>query len=460
LYSSTTTNVNDDIATLDQALKDNNLKEAIAYLKKNPSTSLSRDQWDAIFHAIEERTAHVEENSENLRVEFPLESAARQEMTDMYATLKNMQQLSLFGAANTSSLDLLPASGSHSLPPSLLESILNMPMASLTPEPTNTLLLAGGVVAVLEILTSLVTDISLNTLVVATLVFGTMDRIFLNGAVIESFLKIFSPGIQTKILKHEAGHFLVAYLLGCPVEGIVLSAWAALADRRFGTRQVSAGTSFFDPQLSQQINNKQASVTRASIDRYSIIVMAGIAAEALAYQRADGGAGDEMALIAFLSNLGMGRGAKTIWTGDIIRNQARWGALQAVLLLREYKPAYDALVDALERGGSLGDCIFAIEKAARENKLQPIQRPIGWIVKDTDGVPSWSTSSPWDATTAEETVVVGKPAPVTVTSSVAGGEPPRSEFDEEESIRELQRYKNEVEAKLRTIEEQLKGLDD
>ena len=86
------------------------------------------------------------------------------------------------------------------------------------------------------------------------------------------------------------------------VEGVVLSTWTALQDGRFGgrsTRAVSAGTSYYDLDMSEQILGVKP-LTHDSIDRYSIIVMGGIAAEALEFGRADGGAGDEDALVRIL----------------------------------------------------------------------------------------------------------------------------------------------------------------
>jgi len=225
------------------------------------------------------------------------------------------------------------------------------------------------------------------------------------------------------------------------VEGIVLSAWAALQDRRFGARQVSAGTSFFDPELSNQINSN-GQVTRSAVDRYSIIVMAGIAAEADYYGRADGGAGDEMALVAFLSQLNAGKAAGA-WNAETIKNQARWGALQAVLMMREYKPAYDALVDALERGGTLGDCIYAIERAARENNLKPLERPLGFIVDGPEGQ-TWTTEDPAGKEKEVVEAVVSEPKP----------------FDDQESLAVLEEYKANVEEKLREVERKLKEIED
>ena len=220
-----------------------------------------------------------------------------------------------------------------------------------------------------------------------------------------------------------------------------MSAWAALQDRRFGSRQVSAGTSFFDPELSVQINSN-GKLTRSTLDRYSIIVMAGIAAEAEQYGEADGGAGDEMALVAFLSRLNGGRVG--IWNSDTIRNQARWGALQAVLMMREYRPAYDALVDALERGGTLGDCIFAIEKAARDNDLKPLKKPLGYIQAG-----QWTTEMP---------ASLRSPEPVPA-STQSASPTPVANFDEEASLNSLSQYRAQVEQRLRDVERQLKELD-
>jgi len=232
----------------------------------------------------------------------------------------------------------------------------------------------------------------------------------------------------------------------------------ALADSRFGAgRQVTAGTSFFDPILSDQINSRNGKVTRSSIDRYAIIVMAGIAAEAVHYGQADGGAGDEMALIAFLSQLNgppesQANGSVPPWNNITIRNQARWGALQAVLMLREYKPCYEALVGALEQGGKLGDCIYAIEKAARYNNLGPLRDPLGYIVEKSADSEEWTTQKPANFLTehganAAESSSSGNAAP--------GAPPVEKSMNTEESMAQLNRYRQEVEDRLKKIEEKL-----
>jgi hypothetical protein len=431
-----------DEQEFDKLLQDTKLSQAVNFLRSHPDLDLTRDRFNRIFDTIEEVTAEAEASSINTRQEqeqdFPLLSKSRLEMTDMYTTLKDEDHLRLFGAI---SKENMPASGSYTVRPSMLEEISLLSMKALTPKPSNTLLYAGVGVAVLEAIASAALGIDLNILFLFTLVSALADRLLLNGALSETFVKILSPETQPKITRHEAGHFLLAYLLGCPVEGYVLSAWAALQDARFGSRAVSAGTSFFDSDLSSQI--AASKVTRSSIDRYSIIVMAGISAEAVNYGRADGGAGDEMALIAFLSNLNGKPSSNPAWNDVTIRNQARWGALQAVLLLREYKECYDALVDALERGGSLGDCIYAIENAGREHNKLPLKEPLGYILDRPGGLEeSWVTELPKSSNKEETVVVAAQKAPL----------------DPEKSLETLREYKEMMKAKLKDIDGQLEQL--
>jgi len=190
----------DDTQIFDQKLKDGKLRDAVRFLREHPNLELTRQRWNDIFDAIEERTANAEENTVNLRelldTKFPIESEARKEMTDMYDALKLQSQLKLYGAVDTRQA---LAAGSHKLPPSLLEEILDMPMSSLTPRPTNILLITGIAFGLLQVLVSIATGISLNLLILTTLFFATIDRLFVNGAVFEAILKFFSPGVQEKV---------------------------------------------------------------------------------------------------------------------------------------------------------------------------------------------------------------------------------------------------------------------
>lgn len=166
--------------------------------------------------------------------------------------------------------------------------------------------------------------------------------------------------------------------------------------------------------------------------------MGGIAAEALNFGRADGGYGDELALVTFLTNLNPKGGGAQTWNIGSIKNQARWGALQAILLLTEYKPCYDALVDALERGGDLGECILAIESSAKDNDLGPVQKPLGYIA-DQGVYGEWVTEDPTFVPN-----VVGV-ASKTVSST-------------ESDIMSLAQLKAQMEKKLKDIDSQLDQL--
>jgi len=392
-----------DEEKLDSFLESANLQSATSLLKSvDPSQfSMTRDRFVKVFDLIEEKTRLDATESQdkidflnqesNISTRDLRQNDCRYEMTEMYETLKSLKYLSIFGAAAN---EKYPAAGSKEVTPVMLQAATGIPMEALTPQTSNTFLWGGAAFAFFEGCLSLATGIDFNFLVVATLVFAGYDKFLLNGGIFETVLKTVFPIYREKVLRHEAGHFLIAYLLGCPVEGCVLSAWAALSDARFGGSgaSISAGTSFYDPVLSTQINDAQV-ITRSSIDRYSCVVMGGIAAEAVNFGKAEGGAGDEMALIQFLLSINPKNQVAKVWDENRIRFQARWGAVQAVLLLKQFKPSYDALVDALERGGKLGECIYAIEKAAMDNKLEPLSEPIGIFKTDDSQDGYWETDN-------------------------------------------------------------------
>merc|ERR1712008_104253 len=54
------------------------------------------------------------------------------------------------------------------------------------------------------------------------------------------------------------------------------------------------------------------------------------------------------------------------------------------LLIREYRECYEALCDALERGGDLGECVYAIEKAVRDKGIEIKKEPMGVILDRGD----------------------------------------------------------------------------
>lgn len=183
------------------------------------------------------------------------------------------------------------------------------------------------------------------------------DRIALRGALWESAARAIRPKYRQTVVEHEGGHFLCAYLMGMPLQACLLDAWAAVRDGRFAG---AAGTVFFDPVLGEGM--RSGTISRGSLDRYSVVVLGGVAAEAMRNGKAEGGQADEQALIRLLSSLDGGRS----WDLPKIMNQARWGASQALLLLREHAAAHESLCEALGEGKSMGEAIVAIETALDE----------------------------------------------------------------------------------------------
>ncbi len=96
-----------DTAAFDKALQEGKLRQAVQYLQDHPDMPVSRQRFNDIFAAIEERTAVADEAANaaaqkqwqesggqpNQKIaEFPMQSAASQEMTDKYGTLQKLSK--------------------------------------------------------------------------------------------------------------------------------------------------------------------------------------------------------------------------------------------------------------------------------------------------------------------------------------------------------------------------------
>jgi len=275
--------------------------------------------------------------------------------TMLYKRLQRQRVLRGFGTINK---ETYPSKAAD-MPPIKLEQTTGLSMNSLTPRERPAYWRnAGTAFVILQIALGQTLHFDpLTTSIPLTLGLLTADQLLLRGAVAESLYQKAFPEYKNKIIAHEAGHFLVAYLLGLSLRGCIVNAWDA---KKFPEIRGQAGTIFYDKLLEEEMT--QSRVTRTSLDRFSIVVMAGIAAEALSFNRAEGGADDERQLIKFFTDI------QPPWNLVRIQSQARWAVVQAFLLIKEHKASYDALVKILtEKAGtgdvtSVGDLVQVIEK--------------------------------------------------------------------------------------------------
>ncbi|XP_043709909.1 uncharacterized protein LOC122658841 isoform X2 [Telopea speciosissima] len=150
---------------------------------------------------------------------------------------------------------------------------------------------------------------------------------------------------------HEAGHFLIAYLLGVLPKGYSLSSLEAL--RKEGSLNVQAGTTFVDFEFLEEVNTGK--VSAKMLNRFSCIALAGVATEYTLFGYSEGGLADIYQLDGLLKSLG--------FTQKKADSQVRWAVLNTILILRRHEKARSELAEAMSMGSSVGFCIQAIEKA-------------------------------------------------------------------------------------------------
>ncbi|KAL6850492.1 hypothetical protein ACP4OV_021119 [Aristida adscensionis] len=245
-------------------------------------------------------------------------------------------------------------------------------------------------------------------LVLGLLSLWSVDFVYFSGAVsnlvLDTIGHYVSQKYHNRVIQHEAGHFLIAYLLGVLPKGYTITSWDTLINQ--GSLNVQAGTAFVDYEFleehdidanifsldtgadravwrgglpspptaartmepvlslpyifltidegkktSNEINTGKLSAMM--LNKFSCIALAGVATEYLLYGVAEGGLADINQLDGLFKSLG--------FTQKKADSQVRWAVLNTVLMLRRHEKARSQLAEAMSSGKSVGSCIEVIE---------------------------------------------------------------------------------------------------
>lgn len=182
----------------------------------------------------------------------------------------------------------------------------------------------------------LIGSISFVVLAVGSLAPGLLQA----GTV--SFSSFFEDN-QDRVIRHEAAHFLVAYLLGVPIVDYSLD---------IGKEHVN----LVDEQVQKRIY--EGKVDAKDLDRLAVVAMAGLAAESLKYDKVTGQAADLLSLQRLINR------SKPPLSKEQQQNLTRWAVLFAASLLKNKSEAHESLMGAMSKKSSVFKCIQEIENAS------------------------------------------------------------------------------------------------
>jgi len=193
---------------------------------------------------------------------------------------------------------------------------------------------------------------------------GIVEQVAFGGrlsGLLGALLDWASPAYRQRVIRHEAGHIVVAHLLGIPLRGYVLSPWQAFRRGIPGYGGVE-----LDP-APMHTWEAQGGISWADLERYGLFWMAGAAAESLHYGQVVGDEEDRQQLAKLLSGI---RAAPPLASAAQVRVQMNRFLRQSRALLQAHPEAYAVAVQHLERGSPLQDCLAAIAASLEERRQQ------------------------------------------------------------------------------------------
>ena len=177
------------------------------------------------------------------------------------------------------------------------------------------------------------------------------------GAYAQAWLRARSSQYRERVSYHEAGHFLAAYVLGFKITSYAIagivgrSLGEILSDNAFQGIEGGVEIEIVDGSSFNNLNGN-------SIDRYSTVYMAGIAAEQLMCEgETEGGLDDRQRLRKVIANL------------PHPMTQERWALLNAKSLLSDRRSALVVLASKMLTGATVEDCCQAIDEVLKQEVL-------------------------------------------------------------------------------------------
>ncbi|KAG6470178.1 uncharacterized protein LOC122032182 isoform X1 [Zingiber officinale] len=332
----------------EEALRDKDLARALRFLKSEAAMEPLRPPEDSSVVSVTYAPSNYSRRERGWEVlDTCLNADDMRLIGSAYAFLQDWGFLPSFGKFRNIVLE-----GPREVTPTFLKESTGLEASKLAPKKWglsgSSRLLLVGFLGGFSLLLSNGIDIRPN--LAAILVLGMLDAVFLGGSGFAQ-VQCFWPPYKRRVLVHEAGHLLTAYLMGCPIRGVILDPIVAM---HMGI-QGQAGTQFWDEKLDNEL--AEGRLSSPAFDRYCMVLFAGIAAEALVYGEAEGGENDEN---LFRSLCVLLRPPLSV---SEMSNRARWSVMQSYNLLKRHKKAHKAAVQALENGHSLGVIIRRIEES-------------------------------------------------------------------------------------------------
>ncbi|BAQ61848.1 hypothetical protein GM3708_2254 [Geminocystis sp. NIES-3708] len=172
----------------------------------------------------------------------------------------------------------------------------------------------------------------------------TIDTLSWKNQGVNLLLNIFaSQQEKERIIYHEAGHFLTAYLYQIPIIDYTLNPWEAIKKKISGSAGVIFDNNFITQKKAQDLKE-----FNLIIERFGVVLMAGIAAEKFIYNNSEGGQEDRQKFQEIYSNLTL--------TYSNFQIKQRLAIIQATSIIETNKESYLALVEAMKKRKSVKEC--------------------------------------------------------------------------------------------------------